>query len=102
MNFPLSDDHKRDLLYTEMKKSAGLKLPLVKYTDTNYDERTYDQLCAIMNKWLMEIKEERLLKAEMRDAQPKAHPFVDWKGGKGKGKGKGDKGKGDGKGKHGR
>ena len=100
MNFPLSDNHKRDLLYTEMRKSDGLKLPLVKYTDTKTDDRTYDQLCEIMNKWLSEVKEERLLKAEMRDTQSKAYPFYERKNGKGKdggkGKGKGDKGKGKG------
>ena len=38
MSFPLTDSHKRDLLYTEMRKSEGLKLPLVKYTDTPYDD----------------------------------------------------------------
>ena len=47
----------------------------------------------------MEIKEDRLLKAEMRDTLPKAHPSIDWKAAKGKPKGKGDKGKPDGKGK---
>ena len=68
MNFPLTDNHKRDLLYTDVRKSEGLKLPLVKYTDTNYDDRTYDQLVSIMNKWFMEVKGERLLKVEMTDA----------------------------------
>ena len=97
MNFPLSDNHKRDLLYTELRKSEGLKLHLVKYTDTPLDDRTYDQLAGIMNKWLSETKEEKLLKAEMRDTKPRAHPAVrhkndrEDKGGKDRGKGKPDK-----------
>ena len=89
-----------------MRKSEGLKLPLVKYTDTPADDRTYGQLVSIMNKWLSEIKEDRLLKAEMRDVHPKAYPFCDStkidkgdKGGKSKSKGgKGDRRRGGGKG----
>ena len=41
----------------------------------------------------MEAKEDRLLKAEMRDTQSKAYPFQAPKDDKGKGKGKDDKGK---------
>ena len=61
---PLSLEHRRDTLYTEMKKSEGLKVPLIKYKDTPTADRTYDMLAEIMSKWLTETKQEANLAAE--------------------------------------
>ena len=67
MENPLDMEHRRDMLHTELKKSPGMKLSLVRYTDTATKDRTYEQLADIFNKWMAETKEERNLAAEMGD-----------------------------------
>ena len=49
---PLTMEHQRDTLYSEMRKSEGLKIPLLKYEETDTCNRTFDQLKTIMTKWV--------------------------------------------------
>jgi hypothetical protein len=101
MENPLDMEHRRDMLHTELKKSPGMKLSLVRYTDTATKDRTYEQLSDIFNKWMAETKEERNLAAEMGDFDQPRKPrrsaanYRDGKdgdGGKNGGKGDGKKG----------
>ena len=86
---PLSVEHRRDTLYTEMKKSEGLKIPLIKYKDTPTSERTWDMLVEIMSKWLNDTKQDRNLAAELASTKNKSGARPKQAAAKGKeGKGK--------------
>ncbi|MDP7066231.1 MAG: hypothetical protein QF637_01280, partial [Acidimicrobiales bacterium] len=56
MTNPLDIDHQRILLYTEMSKSEGLKLPMIKYDDAKEEDQTYDMLIEIYRKWLAKTR----------------------------------------------
>ena len=48
----LSDMHKRDMLYTEMRKSTGpgsLEIPMIKYREAAPADQTYQMLTDIFN-----------------------------------------------------
>jgi hypothetical protein len=104
----LDDEHKRDILFTEMKKSEGLRLLLQPYKRLKKEERIYRDLLDVFKNWLQETKEEANLKKEMElnrhdDNSGKRKSMVSkgvekGKSGKDAPKGKG-KGKDDGKGK---
>ena len=70
MDNKLDDSHKRDLLYTELKKSTGLKIPLLKYKDMEISERRLSHLISIYKKWLQERKEDGNYSREMVKASP--------------------------------
>ena len=61
----LDDNHKRDILFGELKKSSGLKISLQPYKMKDRDARTYQDLLRIYRTWLQETKEDENLKREM-------------------------------------
>ena len=103
---PLPDVHLEHLLLTEMKKSAGLKIPLLEYKNAPKEQKCHKLLLTIFKKWLMENKFDMNIRREMQhtdhtgkekpsEKQPKkSSPAKGDKGGSGKGGTGGGKGDG--------
>ncbi len=68
LDLDLSDGHKRDLLWAQMKKSEALKVPLLKFKDIPREERTHQQLLDIFKKWLSEKREDNNYAKETANA----------------------------------
>ena len=60
----IGDEVLRDILFTEMKKSDALKLPLVPFKNTPKKDQNYNDLLDIFKKHLKENKEDENLRRE--------------------------------------
>ena len=61
---PLDVKHKQKLLFTEMKKSHGLKWELAPYKRLPEKEQTYEKLLRVYRRWLKESKDDQRLVIE--------------------------------------
>ena len=66
INNPLSEIHKRDMLYTEMLKSTDLKIPMIKYKEMDEEKRKYEDLIKIFKKAISDEKKENNLEGNVR------------------------------------
>ena len=62
---PLPDPHVRDMLHFQMMKSKGLEFFLIPFNEKDKDERTLEEIEAIMTRWLAQRHDARLLRIQM-------------------------------------
>ena len=94
MTTPLSEEHKRDILFGQLRKSEGFKYRLLQYKDEKEENKTFDLLADSFQKFITDAREEERLETELgernkKDGKRQKHltPLSDGKGGKGKGQG---------------
>ena len=71
MSLPLPVEHRRDLLYAQLRKSEGLKFDLRDYEKTPEAERTFDQIIKLFKDWIDRCKVDRNLRREFGDSSNK-------------------------------
>ena len=95
MTTPLSEEHKRDILFGQLRKSEGFKYRLLQYKDEKEERKTFDTLADSFQRFITDMREEERLETELGERRKKdnkqqkhLNPFTgNGKDGKGKGQG---------------